>query len=114
MPKASNKSLSFIQQALELAEQHPTVAPGYVDLAELQRNLAAWQQLNGVLRRLQPLTSNLASTSIKLGSEAYVTSLAFYNSAQQATKRNVSGAQDILDVGVRFASMGITATPEAK
>lgn len=115
LPKASDKSLPFIQQALELAEQHPAVAPGYVDLPELKRDLAAWQQVNSVQRRLQPLASNLASTGIKLGSEAYVTALAFYNSAQQAAKRNVSGAQDILDVlEVRFASMGTAATPAAK
>ena len=115
LPKASDKSLPFIQQALELAEQHPTVAPGYVDLAELKRDLAAWQQMNNILRRLQPLATNLVSTSIKLGSESYVTALAFYNSAQQAAKRNVSGAQDIVGVlEVRFANVGTATTPAAK
>lgn len=98
LPKASDASLPFIQQALDLAEQQPQFAPGYLDVAGLRLDLAAWQQLQTVARRLQPLASNLASTNIKLGSEAYITALAYYNSVQQAAKQGVSGAQDALNV----------------
>lgn len=97
LPKAADASLPFIQQALDLAEQQPQFAPGYVDIAGLRQDVQAWQQLQRVARRLQPLTSNLASTTIKLGSESYVTALAFYNSVQQAARQGVSGAQDARD-----------------
>ncbi|WBO84282.1 hypothetical protein [Hymenobacter yonginensis] len=97
LPKASDASLPFIQQALDLAEQQPQFAPGYVDIPGLRLDLAAWQQLQRVARRLEPLASNLASTNIKLGSEAYVTALAFYSSVQQAAKQGVSGAQEARD-----------------
>ena len=98
LPKASDASLPFIQQALELAEQQPQFAPGYVDIAGLRLDLEAWQQLQRVTRRLQPLLSGLSSTSIKLGSEAYVTALAFYNSVQHAARQGVAGAPDALNV----------------
>ncbi|MBC8085547.1 MAG: hypothetical protein H7Z21_20300 [Hymenobacter sp.] len=98
LPKASDASLPFIQQALDLAEQQPKFAPGYVDIAGLRLDLKAWQQLQSIARRLQPLATNLASTTIKLGSESYVTALAFYNSVQQAAKQGVPGAQDALAV----------------
>lgn len=98
LPKASDASLPFIQQALDLAEQQPQFAPGYVDIAGLRLDLTAWQQLQRVARRLQPLATNLAATNIKLGSEAYVVALAFYNSVQQAAKQGVPGAQDALSV----------------
>ncbi|TGE17838.1 hypothetical protein [Hymenobacter elongatus] len=94
LPKASDASLPFIQQALDLAEQQPQFAPGYIDIAGLRLDLEAWQQLQSIGRRLQPLATNLASTNVKLGSEAYVTALAFYNSVQQAHKQGISGAQD--------------------
>ncbi|NVO30765.1 hypothetical protein [Hymenobacter lapidiphilus] len=94
LPKASDASLPFIRQALDLAEQQPTFAPGYVDIAGLRQDLTAWEQLQSIGRRLQPLASNLSSTSIKLSSEAYVVALAFYNSVQQAARQGISGAED--------------------
>ncbi|UYZ61403.1 hypothetical protein [Hymenobacter weizhouensis] len=98
LPKASDGTLPFIEQALDLAEQQPQFAPGYVDVPGLRQDLAAWKQLLNVQRRLQPITSDLNSTTVKLGSEAYVTSLAYYNSVQQAVKQAVSGAQPVADV----------------
>ncbi|MBC8084955.1 MAG: hypothetical protein H7Z21_17295 [Hymenobacter sp.] len=98
LAKASNGTLPFIQQALDLAEQQPQFAPGYLNIPGLRLDLTAWQQLSRVQRRLQPLAANLNSTTAKLGSEAYVTSLAYYGSAQEAGKRGVSGAQPIVDV----------------
>jgi hypothetical protein len=97
LPKASDASLPFIEKALDLAEQQPQFAPGYVDIPGLRLDLAAWQQLQSIARRLQPLATNLGSTNIKLGSEAYVTALSFYSSVQQAAKQGVSGAQDARD-----------------
>ena len=94
LPKAGDASLPFMQQALDLAEQQPNLAPGYVDIAGLRQDLVAWEQLQRIGRRLQPLASNLSSTSIKLSSEAYVTALAFYNSVQQAARQGISGAED--------------------
>jgi|GEM_PF-3297843 len=94
LPKASDASLPFIQKALDLAELHPGFAPGYVDIAGLRLDLAAWEQMQGFVRRLQPITTNLTSTAVKLGSESYVTSLAFYSSTQLAAKQGISGAQD--------------------
>ncbi|SHL58545.1 hypothetical protein [Hymenobacter psychrotolerans] len=117
LPKASDASLPFIEKALDLAEQQPQFAPGYVDIPGLRLDLVAWQQLQRVARRLQPLASNLASTSIKLGSESYVTALAYYSSVQQAAKQGVSGAQDARDtLKTRFeqstAQKAAKATPK--
>ncbi|SHL71424.1 hypothetical protein, partial [Hymenobacter psychrotolerans] len=110
-------SLPFIEKALDLAEQQPQFAPGYVDIPGLRLDLAAWQQLQRMARRLQPLATNLASTSVKLGSESYVTALAYYSSVQQAAKQGVSGAQDAVGtLKTRFeqstAQKAAKATPK--
>ncbi len=94
LPKASDGTLPFIQQALLLSEQQPQFAPAYLDLPGLRQDLQGWEQLNAISRRLQPLATDLNSTTIKLGSEAYVTALAYYNAVQEAAKRAVSGARD--------------------
>ncbi|WP_046242598.1 hypothetical protein [Hymenobacter terrenus] len=98
LPKASDGTLPFIQQALQFSEQQPQFAPAYLDLPGLRQDLKSWEQLTAVLRRLQPLTTNLNSTTILLGSESYVTALAYYNAVQQAAKRAISGAVDIFQV----------------
>lgn len=98
LPKASDGTLPFIQQALQFSETQPQFAPAYLDLPGLHQDLKSWEQLTAVLRRLQPLTTNLTSTTIQLGSESYVTALAYYNAVQQAAKRAVSGAPDTYQV----------------
>ena len=97
LAKASNGSLPFIQQALDLAEQQPQFAPGYLNIPGLRLDLTAWQQLASIERRLQPIAADLGSTTAKLGSEAYVTALGYYNSAQEAARRSISGAQPVVD-----------------
>ena len=114
LPKASNATLPFIQQALQLSEQQPQFAPAYLDLPGLHQDLHSWEQLTSVLRRLQPLATNLNSTTIQLGSEAYVTALAYYNAVQQAAKRGVSGAADTMEVlKARFEQAGAKKKPAA-
>jgi hypothetical protein len=97
LAKASNGTLPFIQQALDLAEQQPQFAPVYLNIPGLRLDLTAWQQLSSIQRRLQPMAADLNSTTSKLGSEAYVTSLTYYSSAQEAAKRGVSGAQPVVN-----------------
>jgi hypothetical protein len=97
LAKASDGTLPFIQQALNLAEQQPQFAPGYLNIPGLRLDLAAWEQLSSIQRRLQPLAADLNSTAAKLGSEAYVTALVYYNAAQEAARRGVSGAQPVVD-----------------
>jgi hypothetical protein len=49
------------------------------------------------------------------GSEAYVASLAFYNSVKQAARINVPGAKAIAeDLKLRFARQGKRITNEVK
>ncbi|GAA3923493.1 hypothetical protein [Hymenobacter algoricola] len=103
LPKASDASLPFIQKALDLAELHPKFAPAYLNVPELRLDLTAWQQLQSISRRLQPLATGLTHTSMKLGSEAFVAALSFYGSAQQAAKQGVAGAQDsVAELKPRF------------
>ncbi|PJJ54507.1 hypothetical protein [Hymenobacter chitinivorans] len=80
LPKASGASLPFMQKSLDLAEQHPQFAPGYVDIPGLRLDLKAWEEFQSIARRLQPLATNLAATNVKLGS-----------------KQGISGAQDAQD-----------------
>ncbi|RTQ50653.1 hypothetical protein EJV47_08445 [Hymenobacter gummosus] len=97
LPKASDGTLPFIEKSLDLAEQQPKFAPAYIDIPGLRLDLDAYRLLSRLSQRLRPLADNLNATTIKAGSEAYVAALAYYNSAQQALRQNVSGAQAVVD-----------------
>ncbi|GAA4393104.1 hypothetical protein [Hymenobacter koreensis] len=111
LPKANDGLLPFIQKALTYAEQQPKFAPGYLDIAGLRLDLTAWQQLRSVQQLLTPLADNLNSTLMKLGSEAYVAALSYYNGVQQGAKQSVPGAQALAnDLKTQFEQ----PTPAAK
>ena len=53
--------------------------------------------LTDLARPIEQLNRTLEDTIILAGSEAYVASLAYYNSVKQAAKMNVPGALPIQD-----------------
>ncbi len=46
LPKISDQSVYFVEDALAAAERHPDLAPRYLDIAELKADLALWRQLD--------------------------------------------------------------------
>ena len=107
IPKMGESTLPFVQKVLDYAVSNPPFVPAYIDVPELKIDVDAVGTLLGVLRPLQQLTQNLDDTTMLCGSEAYVASLAFYNSVKQAAKMNVPGAKAIAeDLKVRFEKAG--------
>ena len=113
LPKMGPASLAFVGKALSYAEGNPALVPPYVNVAEQRKDFALTEKLVLVNQQLGPLADGLESTLMAAGSEAFVTSLAFYNSVKQAAKGNVPGAGAIYnDLKTRFPGAGgKTATP---
>ena len=118
IPKMGDKSVSFVEKSLDYAEANPKLVPPYLDPGELQKDVDLVKQLDPVFNSLNQLFSALDSTCTAVGSEAYVESLSFYNSARDAAKRNVPGAKAIYDdLQARFPGHpkgNNTATNQAK
>jgi hypothetical protein len=97
LPKMSDKTVTFVEKALEYAQSNPQLAPPYMSVPELKIDLTAVGDLTQVIRPVEALYENLSDTIMLSGSEAYVAALTFYNSVKQAAKLNVPNAKPIYD-----------------
>ena len=107
MPKMNEKTVPFVEKALNYMESEPTLTPGYLDTEEMRLDFQAAQQLTQVAREAQQLTSKLEDTITLTGSEAYIAALAYYHAIKGAARVNASGAKPIYeDLKKRFAFNG--------
>ena len=73
---------TFSMAAVELARQHPQIIPAGIDMAALERDIAARQQLLPMLLNARQLTRMLEDTVAMLGVDIYNGGRAIYRSAQ--------------------------------
>lgn len=115
LPKMSDGTAPFVQKTLEYAQTNAGFVPAYIDIKELKTDFDAVEALAQIFRPVEQLYFNLSDTMTLSGSEAYVASLAFYNSVKQAARINVPGAKAIAeDLKLRFARQGKRITNDVK
>ena len=95
LPKMAGKTRFFTSDALQAAEQNPELCPRYMDLEEMERDLALFDALSRISQPLRLLSRKLEDTTMAVGSEAYTVALAFYNTSKRAAKDGVPGAEEV-------------------
>jgi hypothetical protein len=95
--KMSDKSIAFIEKALNLAWLYPQMLPPYINVAELKKDMDAVIAMKSVLRQLEEITALLNDSILLSGSEAFTAALSVYNAARDAARRNVAGAKIVAD-----------------
>ncbi len=116
MPKMSDKSVPFVEKALQYAKKYPELVPAFIDMSEMGIDVRAVETLNDLHQDAHRICGNLDDTRMLAGSEAYVAALAFYNSVKMGTKMNVPAAKQVYeDLKKRFEAQGQRReeTPEA-
>ena len=99
-----DKSIAFVQKALEYGENNPALLPPYLNLAEAQKDFALTHDLYGILQQINTLQRAVEDTMMVAGSEAYDAALIFYNSVKGASRVNVPGSEAVYnDLQQRFA-----------
>ena len=99
-----DKSIAFVQKALEYAENNPTLLPSYLDLVEAKKDFALAHDLYSILQQINTLQRAVEDTMMVAGSEAYDAALIYYNSIKAASRGNVPGTEAIYnDLQQRFA-----------
>jgi hypothetical protein len=115
LPRIGDGSSPFVQKALEYAQTHTGFVPTYINIEALKTDMAAVEALSQILRPVEQLYFILHDTMTLSGSEAYVASLAFYNSVKQAEKMNIPGAKAIAkDLRTRLPGYGKKAMNDIK
>ena len=111
IPKMGDGTEPFVEKTMDYAKSNPEFAPPFMDVAEMEIDLQAVKDLTNVYRPLLQLITQLDDSIMLSGSEAYVASLAYYNSVKMATRMNVPSAKPIYqDLKQRFAKVSNPAT----
>ena len=82
--KMGDKTLAFVQKALDYASQNPGLVPAYVDVSEANKDYALTHDLYIILQQMYTLTSAMEDAMLISGSEAYAAALIFYNAVKLA------------------------------
>ena len=89
--KLGEKSEAFVRKAMDLASKDNSFLPRSFDVAEMQKDVDLYFDLQSLFRELSRLTEGIDDTLIVAGSEAYAAALAVYRSAKD------NGKGDLLD-----------------
>jgi len=82
----------FIEEALEEAQNNGSILPGYIQVAELEKDLTLFNQLGDLLSYLRNLLQKMEDTQRLAGHEAYALSLAIYQLYKSAAEAGIPGA----------------------
>ena len=111
IPKMGDGTAPFVEKVMDYAKSNPEFAPPYMDVPEMEVDLNAVQALTTVYRPLLQLMHQLDDSIMLSGSEAYVASLAYYNSVKIGSRMNVPNAKAIYDdLKKRFAKVGSSSS----
>ncbi len=103
LPKFGDKSIAFVNKALELATQKPDILPRNLNVDEFKKDVDLYNQLYTILQPLNILFEKLEDTQKEAGSEAYSAALIVYQSAKMSGE-DLGGLESVLDdLGKRFA-----------
>ncbi len=95
--KMGDKTLAFVDKALEYAHQHPDLVPTFVDVPEADKDFQLSRDLYEILQAIRPLVRAIEDAMMISGSEAYEASLMFYSAIKSASRGNIPGSEAIYD-----------------
>jgi hypothetical protein len=97
LPKIGDKTLAFDEKCKAYMAQRPELVPGFVVMAEVNKDRALVADLMPCLQELAPICEGLQDTISVAYTDIYTADLAFHANVRQAAKRGVSGADTIYD-----------------
>jgi hypothetical protein len=103
--KLGLRNETFSRAILDLAGKRPEIVPATIDVAAVQRDLSAREQLLPLLWQLKSLTLLLENTTVALGIDIYEATRGIYKAAKVTA--GISGTTAVLqEIGKRFANQG--------
>ena len=104
--KAGPNSLSFVQTAMQAAQNNPDIFPKSFDVAEFASDVNLFAVLTELNTVLAQLTSSIDDTRLAVGGEAMKEATQVYNYVKTAAA-NTPGLKPVADqLGQRFQKAG--------
>lgn len=91
MPKVSYQNYDFIHEVLEFVDTYPDMVPDHINVQEIRKDLKLIESISAILKPMKKLVKKLEDSALLAGSEAYVPSLAIYNSVKTGRNKDRSG-----------------------
>ncbi|MBI3501183.1 MAG: hypothetical protein HY063_05255 [Bacteroidetes bacterium] len=112
--KLGDKTVAFIAKAISYAQTNPSLVPGYVNLAEIQKDYTLQKDLIDIQQWLAGLLQKIEDTQQEAGVEALNGILGFYQAVRVAAEKDVPGARAIYqDLSQRFPGRTKAIVPPA-
>lgn len=103
LPKMGNKTVAFVNKALEYGKQNPKVLPAFLNMEEFAKDVEAVNKLFLVIAPIAKLNEELDDTILLAGSEAYAAALVVYKALKAANDAGETGLKNICDdLAARF------------
>ncbi|OYU94527.1 MAG: hypothetical protein CFE21_16110 [Bacteroidetes bacterium B1(2017)] len=95
--KVNNTRIPFVEQALALSGHNALLVPQFCDLAEANKDLNLYHDLDKIIAPLSNLLRMLEQTKAAAGSEAYQSARAIYEMAKSGKKKGIVGFETSAD-----------------
>lgn len=84
LPKLGDKSLAFVEKAVEVATQNVDMLPRSFDLEEFRQDVQLFSEIKSILIAVSQLSELIDDTTLAVGSDAYSEALDVYTYAKAA------------------------------
>jgi hypothetical protein len=86
LPKVSFSNIDFVNEVLDMAEDNPEQVPESINIREIRKDIELIESITKILRPLKQLEKKLEDSALLAGSEAYIPSLAIFNSVRMRNR----------------------------
>jgi hypothetical protein len=97
LPKSGRKTVQFVQQALEISQQNPSLVAQYIDLTAMEQNFLVYNQMLTLKPMVDQLKRRVEDAMLVAGSNSYITALRCYKGFKIASNDNIPGAQPVYE-----------------
>jgi len=111
LPTIGPERKAMVDDFVTSMTDHPELVPGFVDMAKLGKDVAAFKLLLPYVEKLKELCEGPADTLHALGCDMLYPFYAYYASVQSAAKQSVPGASTVLDTLKQHIPRGFKKPP---
>ena len=94
LPKMGDKTVAFVEKAVEYAQEYPQYMPAFIDVPEANSDFEAVKAIRIYFNQLERITDELNDSMTIAGSEAYSTALSVYKVLKNAASMGQPGAEE--------------------
>lgn len=93
--KMGDKSIAFVEKAVQYADERPDLVPPYLDIPEFKKDLKLARQLKDLLMLLEPSVEKISDTYLAAGYDAFLAARKLYSFVKAAADSGAPGSDTI-------------------